>query len=93
MTMALELGSDVFVRQSRALRDRIDQTETLRAFALPALILCGQEDTLCPESRHQLMHDLIPNSSLKIIENAGHLPTLEQPQETTAALTRWLETI
>lgn len=93
MTMALDLGPDVFVNQSRALRDRIDQTETLRAFALPALILCGQEDTLCPVSRHQLMHDIMPNSTFKIIENAGHLPTLEQPQETTAALTRWLETI
>jgi len=93
MTMALELGPDAFINQSQALRDRTDQTETLRAFELPALILCGQKDTLCPVSRHQLMHDLMPNSTLKIIEEAGHLPSLEQPQETTAALTRWLETI
>ena len=93
LTMALDLGPDVFIKQSQALRDRTDQTETLRAFELPTLILCGQEDTLCPVSRHQLMHDLMPNSIFKIIESAGHLPTLEQPQETTAALARWLETI
>jgi pimeloyl-ACP methyl ester carboxylesterase len=37
------------------------------------------------------MHGLLENSHLHIIENAGHLPTLEQPQDTTAALIRWLE--
>jgi pimeloyl-ACP methyl ester carboxylesterase len=28
---------------------------------------------------------------LHVVENAGHMPTLEQPEETTAALLRWLE--
>ena len=38
-----------------------------------------------------MMHDLMPQSTLKIIEEAGHLPTLEQPEKTTAALIRWME--
>ncbi len=91
MAMATALGSDVFVAQSMALRDRPDQTETLRAFNGPALVLCGREDVLCPVHRHDLMHALLPNSTLQIIEGAGHLPTLEQPEKTTAALKRWLE--
>jgi pimeloyl-ACP methyl ester carboxylesterase len=33
----------------------------------------------------------MPQSRLVIIEGAGHLPTLERPRETTAALIRWLE--
>jgi len=37
------------------------------------------------------MHELMPHSDLQIIENAGHLPTLEQPETTTQALRRWLE--
>ena len=37
------------------------------------------------------MHGLLANSRLEIIEDAGHLPTLEQPELTTAALIRWLE--
>lgn len=91
MAMATDLGADVFLRQSQALMDRPDQTQTLAGFARPALVLCGREDRLCPIERHQLMHDLLPNSTLHIIDGAGHLPTLEQPDETTAALTRWLE--
>lgn len=91
MAMASDLGPDVFLRQSQALMDRPDQSATLRAFAGNVLVLCGREDKLCPVERHQMMHDLLPHSTLEIIEGAGHLPTLEQPQETTAALIRWLE--
>ena len=91
LEMALELGPDVFVSQSIALRDRPDQCETLRNFTGPALVLCGRMDTLCPVSRHELMADLLPNATLEIVEGAGHLPTLEKPDETNAALSAWLE--
>lgn len=91
MDMALDLGAGVFCRQSRALRDRPDQQDTLRRYRGETLILCGREDALCPVARHELMHDLVQGSDLKIIEGAGHLPTLEQPEATTRALARWLE--
>lgn len=91
MDMALTLGPEVFVRQSRALAARPDQTEPLAAYPGPTLILMGAEDRLCPRDRHDQMHGLIPGSRLVIVEDAGHLPTLEQPERTTAALIRWLE--
>jgi len=90
MEMALSLGADVFVRQSQALRDRKDQQETLKGIKVPVLLICGSEDTLCPIEKHQLMHDLIPNSTLKVVMGAGHLPTLEQPEKTTEILQTWL---
>jgi pimeloyl-ACP methyl ester carboxylesterase len=91
MDMAMSLGPEVFIRQSKALRDRPDQQQTLRDLDIPVLVLCGGEDRLCPIERHQLMHDLIPGSSLVVIENAGHMPTLEQPEKTTEALRAWLK--
>lgn len=91
MDMALQLGVEVFVNQSRALQNRPDQQDTLPAIAVPTLILCGAEDRLCPVERHELMHELIPGSSLTVIAGAGHMPTLEQPETTTAALQHWLE--
>lgn len=91
MAMAMDIGPDVFIRQSVALRDRPDQQESLRNVEVPTLVLCGRDDKLCPLERHELMHGLIPGSRLEIIEGAAHMPTLEQPDATTDALCGWLE--
>ena len=91
MAMALGLGPATFERQSHALQRRPDQRPTLAKIDVPALILCGAGDQLCPPDVHRLMHDLIPHAQFDIVEGAGHLPTLEQPEATTGALARWLE--
>ena len=88
--MARDLGPRVFRRQSLALRDRPDQTETLRAARLPTLILNGAEDGLCPPARHDLMHALMPHARRVQIAGAGHLPVLEDPDATNEALCQWL---
>ena len=91
MSMALDLGDEVFVQQSRALANRPDQSATLAEVTVPTLILHGAEDMLCPAEIHRAMHDLIPGAELVTINRAGHLPCLENPVETTAVLQRWLE--
>lgn len=91
MDMADALGPEVFVRQSRALQRRKDQQATLRRVRIPALILCGEHDQLCPVKRHTFMAELIQNAHLEVLPDSGHLPTLEQPAETTAALRQWMQ--
>lgn len=90
MDMARALGPDIFVRQSRALQRRRDQQSTLRKCKVPTLILCGAHDALCPVKRHTFMAELIQGAQLRVLDNAGHLPTLEAPDETTAALRDWM---
>ena len=90
MDMALSLGPDVFISQSRALQKRADQLNTIQSMNIPVLIMCGSEDKLCTVERHEMMHNMISDSDLKIINNAGHMPTLEQPRETTEVLNEWL---
>ena len=81
MDMALSLGPDVFINQSRALQKRADQLNTIQSINIPVLIMCGSEDKLCTVERHEMMHNMISDSDLKIINNAGHMPTLEQPRD------------
>ena len=88
--MAEDLGPEVFVKQSRALQRRPDQQGTLRKCKVPTLILCGEHDKLTPVRRHEFMAELIPGAHLEIIKDAGHIPTLEQPEATNAALRAWL---
>ena len=91
MDMALSLGEAAFISQSLALRDRPDQTSTLKSVRCPTLILYGAEDRLCPPERHQLMHQLIPHAKLVAVQQAGHLPPLEAPADTYIHLRDWLD--
>jgi pimeloyl-ACP methyl ester carboxylesterase len=88
--MGRSLGAETFVAQSRAMQRRPDQQKTLRDCRVPALVLCGAHDSVVPVRRHETMAELIPGAVLKVIEDAGHLPPLEQPEATTEALREWL---
>lgn len=90
--MALDQGAGVFERQMRALQRRPDQQGALRMIKVPTLVLCGAHDLLTPTRKHAFMADLIPNAELKVVEDAGHLPTLETPQVVNEALESWLST-
>lgn len=91
MDMADVMGPEIFVRQSRALQRRKDQQATLRRCKAPTLVLCGAHDNLCPVKRHTFMAELMPHADLVVLPDSGHLPPLEQPSETTAALRKWME--
>ncbi len=90
MQMGRDLGSVVYEKQARAMQRRRDQQRTLREIRMPALIMCGQYDTVYPIKRHSFMAELIPYAKLKIIENAGLMPTLEQPDIVTDAIIEWM---
>ena len=91
LDMALAVGPAAFRVQSLALRDRPDYSATLREVRCPTLLLCGVEDKLCPPERHHAMAEMIPHAQLDIIEGAGHLPSLEQPDRVIAAMDQLLE--
>ncbi len=79
LDMALDLGPAVFERQSIALRDRVDSVPTLASIDCPVLVACGAEDALCPPHLHELMADEIPDARLCVIDDCGHLASLERP--------------
>ena len=90
LSMANDLGKEVFINQSKALATRKDYTLTLKNIKVPSLIICGEYDRLCPIKVHREMESLIDNSTLEIIPDAAHLPTLEQPAYLNKILTKWL---
>ncbi|MBX2839230.1 MAG: alpha/beta hydrolase [Gammaproteobacteria bacterium] len=90
MDMAIALGPEVFVTQSQALQSRSDQTSTLCSVRVPTLVLCGEDDRLCPVTAHEEMQQIIPSAALTVIAGAGHMPTLEQSEKTNEALEIWL---
>ena len=62
-----------------AIRDA-DFTQTTPTIEVPALVMVGSEDKATSPTLVASLADLLPNSALHIIEGAGHLPCLEQPE-------------
>ena len=88
LDMVLELGPDTFRRQSLALRNRADSVETLASINCPAIVICGSEDTLCPLSYHEYMANRIPDAELIVIDDCGHLSSMEQADAVSNELLR-----
>jgi len=46
---------------------------------------------LTPLEVHEEMYAAIPNAELRMIEDSGHLPTMERPEAVNQAMRDWLK--
>lgn len=88
--MAERVGPEAFHRQQKAIMSRPDGRPDLVKYDLPTLVMCGRQDALTPVALHEEMVELIPGAKLAIIEDSGHLSTMERPQAATALLRYWM---
>lgn len=73
-----------------AMREREDQTSLLPSIAVPTLIIVGQDDVITPPRVAEVMHRAIPHSQLEIIHGAGHMTPMEQPEQVSQSIRRFL---
>jgi pimeloyl-ACP methyl ester carboxylesterase len=90
LNMALLLGPDVFLKQCQALNTRMDYRPLLADIHCPSLVLCGEEDKICPAWLHEKLAQGITGSSLAIIPNSGHMAPMEAPEAVSSAMLGWL---
>ncbi len=90
MGMAERVGKEAFLRQQKAIMGRPDGREDLRRIACPTLVLCGRQDALTPLALHEEIAGLVAGAKLVVVEDCGHLSTLEKPATVTAAMRQWL---
>jgi len=91
------LRSVVFANSKRtimagltALAERSETCSLLGTISIPTLIICGRADEVTPLAQSEFMHEHIKGSILKVIEDAGHVSNLEQPEEFNAHLLEFL---
>lgn len=58
---------------------------------LPALVIVGDQDKPTPLAAAQALQSAIAGAGLSIIEGAAHIPTVEKPDEVTAAMVQFLQ--
>ena len=88
--MARNVGQEAFYRQETAIIGRIDSRPHLGAIDCPTVIICGRQDAVTPPEVHEELAQGIRGANLSIIEDCGHLSTMEQPEKVSAALRPWL---
>lgn len=69
------------IKGMKALASRMETCSTLSTISVPTLIICGSDDKITPVVQSEKMLESIPNATMKVIEEAGHLSNMEQPDE------------
>jgi pimeloyl-ACP methyl ester carboxylesterase len=55
-------------------------SKRMSELSMPTLVITGDDDRIVPKKDSLRLANELPNASLKVIENAGHVPHEEQPQ-------------
>jgi 3-oxoadipate enol-lactonase len=75
----------------RGMAQREDRTARLADIQVPTLIIVGREDAITPLADSEKMHAAIAGSQLTVIENAGHVSNIEQPEQFNRTLRDFLD--
>jgi len=89
--MTGRVGQEAFLRQQHAIMGRADSRRLLGELAQPTLIIVGREDQVTPVGAAAEIAAAIPRARLAVIEECGHLATMERPQAVTALMRLWRE--
>ena len=90
-TMVTKYSVIDFQGQVGALLSRLDAGPVLATITCPTLVVCGRQDDWSPLAQHETIAAAIPGAELAVIDDAGHMVTVEQPQAVSALLEQWFD--
>jgi 3-oxoadipate enol-lactonase len=91
--MIVETSKQTLYNSMHALAMRKETCSKLSEIKIPVLILVGNEDIITPPAAAKFMHENIRNSTLFILEHAGHLSNMENPFEFNYQVRKFVETV
>lgn len=88
--MVMRATPEQHQRQIRALLNRPDAKSVLPTIKCPTLVMVGRQDRWSPLAQHEEIAALIPNAELAVVEDSGHMSLVEQPEQVSQLILRWL---
>lgn len=76
--MLMRTPAEGYAATCDALRDA-DLRDAVSQITAPTLVLCGDEDLATPPSLGEALAAAIPHARFALVDNAGHIPAIEQP--------------
>lgn len=90
---AREAKPESVVGVLEALANRPDSTETLPTINVPVLLVFGEDDTVTPKECGVRMLARLPQATMEVVPDAGHLAPLENPQVVNSAINDFLDSL
>lgn len=84
---------ETIAHASLGMMERFDSTPVLKDISCPVLIIVGEKDNLIPLEESKSMAAHIKNSTVEIVEGAGHLSCLEAPAKVNSLMLKFLSDI
>lgn len=81
---------EALIRFGRAIFARDSLVDRLGEIDLPTMVVVGEHDRAQSPARARLIAACIPEARLEIVPGAGHLATIDAPQQVTALLLDFL---
>lgn len=88
--MAAETGAETFLRQQRAIMSRADSRPGLADIRIPTLVIRGAQDGITTAAHQAEIVEGVAGARSAVLDDCGHLPTLERPQSVNRLLAEWL---
>lgn len=86
-----QFPTEGLINQTLAEINSPDTASLLHKINCPTLIIHGREDSFFSLEEQELMRDKIPQAKLTIIEECGHMLSIERPQAVTDLIRLWVQ--
>ncbi len=89
-TIMLNSSLEGVIGSLQAMKNRPDYSSILPYLNLPTLIIHGKDDVLASVAESEKMAQMIPESRLEVISDAGHMVNMEQPESFNSILSDFI---
>lgn len=90
--LLLRSPADGYIATCAALRDA-DLSAEIAAINTPTLVLVGSDDQSTPVALVRALADGLPDARFEVVEAAGHLPMIDQPDKLARLVALYLEEV
>jgi len=91
--MIMNTSKQTLFKTLHALAERAETCTKLHEIKVTALVMVGKEDEITPPDAALSMHEKIKSSTIHIIDHAGHLSNMENPEQFNNLLRKFLKTL
>ena len=90
--MLRQTSADGYIGTCAALRNT-DFRSAVSQIKQPTLVSCGADDIATPPELGRELAGLIPGAQFSVIDNAAHLPCVEQPDAVAARMMQFFQEV